>query len=328
MTAMDEGAVPTTWWGLREYASANYGAAELKSLFGEKGFDYAKACRLVADCLVACGMGGPATVALDYFAGSGTTAHAVMNLNREDGGRRKFILVEMAEYFDTVLVPRIKKVMFTPEWKDGRPKRIATAEEAERTPRLVKVLRLESYEDALHNTYAEKNLEAGEERAAAVKKHATADAYRVRYMLRLPLDTSDSMVRMAALEHPWDATIEVLTDYGPTTSPVDLPETFLWLYGLRLRKTGTWTNAADATKREAEGRTYRYQTATDRQGNKTILVVWRDMTDLDVAKDRSFLEARSAELGTFAEMLVNGDTCAEGFASLDPLFRRWMDPAR
>jgi hypothetical protein len=136
------------------------------------------------------------------------------------------------------------------------------------------------------------------------------------------------MVRMAALACPWDATIEVLTDYGPTTSPVDLPETFLWLYGLRLRTTGTWTNAADATEREREGRTYRYQTATDRQGNKTILVVWRDMTALHEVKDREFLEARSAELGTFAEMLVNGDTCAEGFASLDPLFRRWMDPAR
>jgi len=58
---------------------------------------------------------------LDYFAGSGTTGHAVINLNREDGGRRKFILVEMADYFDTVLLPRLKKVTFSPEWKDGNP---------------------------------------------------------------------------------------------------------------------------------------------------------------------------------------------------------------
>lgn len=86
-----------------------------------------------------------------FFAGSGTTAHAVINLNREDGGRRKFILVEMAHYFDTVLLPRIKKVTFTPEWKDGKPKRAATAEEAERSPRIVKYIRLESYEDALNN---------------------------------------------------------------------------------------------------------------------------------------------------------------------------------
>ena len=47
---------------------------------------------------------------LDFFAGSGTTAHAVINLNREDGGRRKYILVETNEYFDTVTLPRVKKV--------------------------------------------------------------------------------------------------------------------------------------------------------------------------------------------------------------------------
>ena len=88
---------------------------------------------------------------LDYFAGSGTTGHAVINLNREDGGRRKFILVELGDYFDTVLLPRIKKVTFTPEWKDGKPKRLATPEEAERSPRIMKVVRLESYEDALNN---------------------------------------------------------------------------------------------------------------------------------------------------------------------------------
>ncbi len=88
---------------------------------------------------------------LDFFAGSGTTGHAVINLNREDGGRRKFILVEMADYFDTVLLPRIKKVTFTPEWKDGKPKRMATDEEAKRSPRIIKVIRLESYEDALNN---------------------------------------------------------------------------------------------------------------------------------------------------------------------------------
>ena len=44
-----------------------------------------------------------------HFAGSGTTGHAVIELNREDGGRRKFILVEMGDYFDTVLLPRLKK---------------------------------------------------------------------------------------------------------------------------------------------------------------------------------------------------------------------------
>src|SRR5690606_27394394 len=88
---------------------------------------------------------------IDYFAGSGTTGHAVINLNREDGCGRRFVLVEQADYCDKVLVPRLKKAMFTPEWKDGKPKRLATAEEAERSPRIMKVIRLESYEDTLNN---------------------------------------------------------------------------------------------------------------------------------------------------------------------------------
>ncbi len=58
-------------------------------------------------------------IILDFFAGSGTTAHAVMNLNREDGGKRKYILVEMGEHFNTVILPRIKKVAFSSAWKDG-----------------------------------------------------------------------------------------------------------------------------------------------------------------------------------------------------------------
>ncbi|MEG2001318.1 MAG: DNA methyltransferase, partial [Evtepia sp.] len=67
-------------------------------------------------------MGGDecATI-LDYFAGSGTTGHAVINLNREDGGKRKYILVEMGDHFDTVLKPRLEKVVFSQDWKDGKP---------------------------------------------------------------------------------------------------------------------------------------------------------------------------------------------------------------
>ena len=60
---------------------------------------------------------------LDYFAGSGTTGHAVINLNREDGGRRKFILVEMGEHFDTVLMPAPQegRVLAGVEERNGDP---------------------------------------------------------------------------------------------------------------------------------------------------------------------------------------------------------------
>ena len=60
-----------------------------------------KSVALVRD-LILLGKSEGSTV-LDYFAGSGTTGHAIINLNREGGGKRKYTLVEMGDYFDTVL---------------------------------------------------------------------------------------------------------------------------------------------------------------------------------------------------------------------------------
>jgi len=83
---------------------------------------------------------------LDFFAGSGTTAHAVMKLNKEDGGKRKFILVEMEDYFDTVIIPRIKKVAYSFNWKDGKP------QDVDGIGGFFKYYELEQYEETLANT--------------------------------------------------------------------------------------------------------------------------------------------------------------------------------
>ncbi len=104
-----------------ESVGANARATQmLDSIIGGRVVIYPKPIELIILLAAQC-TPNKSGVILDFFAGSGTTGHAVINLNREDGGRRKFILVEMAEYFDTVLLPRIKKITFSPEWKDGRP---------------------------------------------------------------------------------------------------------------------------------------------------------------------------------------------------------------
>ena len=121
-------------WIDSRYNAGTQGANLLGDIIGRhNSFPYPKSVYTVCDAVFAASVdrGGNC---LDYFAGSGTTGHAVINLNREDGGERKFILVEMGEYFDTVLLPRIRKVTYSSEWKDGRPKRAATQEEAERSP--------------------------------------------------------------------------------------------------------------------------------------------------------------------------------------------------
>jgi adenine-specific DNA-methyltransferase len=93
---------------------------------------------------------------LDFFSGSGTTAHAVMNMNRTDGGHRKYIIIEMAEYFNTIIVPRIKKVAFNSKWRDGKP----VFEKGESgMSQFVKYYDLEQYEDVLRRTrYADADL--------------------------------------------------------------------------------------------------------------------------------------------------------------------------
>ena len=84
-------------------------------------------------------------VILDYFAGSGTTVHAIININREDQGNRKYLLVEMGDYFYSVLIPRIKKVIYSGEWRKGKPGSALGSSHA------FKYYQLEQYEDTLKN---------------------------------------------------------------------------------------------------------------------------------------------------------------------------------
>ncbi len=138
-------ALFSNWIG-RRYSAGTFGANLLRDILGvSHRFFYPKSVHTVEDAIYAATLDDDAFV-LDYFAGSGTTGHAVINLNREDGRRRKFILVESADYFDRVLLARIKKVTFAPEWKEGRPARHASPTEAARSPRIVKVIRLDDGE--------------------------------------------------------------------------------------------------------------------------------------------------------------------------------------
>ena len=254
---------------------------------------------------------------MDFFAGSGTTAHAIIDLNREDGGKRKFLLVEMADYFNTVLLPRIQKVMYAPEWKDGKPARLPSKEDAERTPRLVKILRLEGYDDALHNLVTEDTLRQEEPRAKAHKKLLGENTYRLHYLVRLPFEASASMLNVEALEHPFDYKIEVLTDQGPKVETVDLVETFNFLYGLHVQRMETWVNNKD-------NRAYRAVKGKKGNGERT-LILWRDMVGLDPVIEREFLEGKLKAEGPFDEVLINGDSATPGVKSLDGLFKRLLE---
>ncbi len=104
------GRVASNLWPHVEVGHTGEATNELASIFGTKSpFDTPKPSRLIERVLQIAS--APTTIILDSFAGSGTTAHAVLNANKADGGNRKFILIEMMDYADSITAERVKRVI-------------------------------------------------------------------------------------------------------------------------------------------------------------------------------------------------------------------------
>ena len=99
---------PKSFWSGTEF-SAESGTLETKAILGKGIFDTPKPTGIIEYCMEQA-MGSDSII-LDSFAGSGTTAHAVLKMNRADGGNRKFILIEMMDYADSITAERVKRVM-------------------------------------------------------------------------------------------------------------------------------------------------------------------------------------------------------------------------
>ena len=116
--------LPSIWQGAK-FSAVSHGTNLIQAMFNDaSAFSYPKSIYTVIRAIDSMVHGQKKSTTLDYFAGSGTTGHAVINLNREDNGSRKYILVEMGQYFDEVTKPRIPKAIYSAIWKDGKPLRI------------------------------------------------------------------------------------------------------------------------------------------------------------------------------------------------------------
>lgn len=103
------GMVPVDLWNYKETGTTDEGGNTLKAIFGNIVFDTPKPVKLIERMLKM--VDDPNSIILDSFAGSGTTAHAVLNMNKTDGGHRKFILIEMMDYADSITAERVKRVI-------------------------------------------------------------------------------------------------------------------------------------------------------------------------------------------------------------------------
>jgi len=249
--------------------------------------------------LVGAAAQSPSDIVLDFFAGSGTTAHAVINLNREDGGERKYILVEIGGYFDTVLKPRIQKVIYVADWKNGQP-----VEGSAGSSHAFQYIRLESYEDTLDN------LDLDTEAAPAGLFPPERDDYLLRYFL--DHETRRSRLNVESFATPFDYQLRVRRDGVETRVGVDLVETANFLLGLTVQARRAY---------EHQGRTYRAVFGTT--GDQSVVVIWRDTAGLDLEAEAAFIQ-KEILTQTSPLLAVNGDSHVPNAQPIEAVFMNAM----
>lgn len=224
-------------------------------------------------------------VILDFFGGSGSTGHAVINLNREDRGIRKYILCEMGEYFDTITKFRIQRAIYSKDWKDGKPV------SREGSSHCFKYIRLEQYEDTLNNLTLQ---------PANINKENVDfyGGYMLGYML--DIETRDSIFNMKWFRNPWNMKLRITRQNETREENIDVIETFNYLIGLNVRSI-TYPKKDICT---VEGVT--------RRGERT-LIIWRNCDTIDnKALDEFFNRmAYSTRDTEFDRIYVNGDNNLE-----------------
>ena len=281
-----EGLSPFSFWDDAKYSATEHGTNMIKNIFGNvEVFSYPKSLYAVEDCLRVLKAQKDECV-IDYFAGSGTTGHAVISLNRQDKGNRKYILVEVNNYFDSATRTRIEKVIYSPDWKDGKPV------SRQGISQCFKYMRLEQYEDTLNN------LKIKEQQTTAQfdEDSGFKESYMLEYML--DVETRDSLLNLKMFENPFAMTLKTTKDNELVETEVDMVETFNYLIGLNV-ETEDWYR--DENICVVQGHTHRDDLHT--------LVIWRNCKKIDNEQlnqffDRMDFRTRDSE---FDLIYVNGD---------------------
>lgn len=295
-----QGRVPQTLWLHKDVGHTQDGKRTLLSMMalesGDAVFNTLKPVPLIERCIRI----GQGDLTLDYFAGSGTTAHAVINLNRDDGGSRRFILVEQGEYFDTVTLPRVAKVMACPEWKDGKPKQGVQhdagaapdpdAHWSRRTLPVVQVLRIERYEDSL-DALALPGATA--EGGGSGQGELPGFDALLRYVAGVQGASNPVRLSTAALARPFDYRLPTVWEGRAAERPVDLLHTTLALLGLHLLRVKRVARPAAA----GGGAAVLAEVRPHRHGQDTASVP----TELLLLRDHDVDELPPAELAARAE---------------------------
>jgi adenine-specific DNA-methyltransferase len=296
-----EGFVPWTWWTSQECGHTDESKKEVYDLISKGfAFDTPKPVRLLKRVLEIATMRQPGAMVMDFFAGSGTTAHATIQLNRTDDGKRRYVLVEAGGYFDTILKERVQKAAYSSNWSEGKP----TVRDG--VSHTFKYIRLESYEDALNNLELKRSAQQGMFLEADAEMR---EQYTLSYMLDVESRGSQSLLNVEAFRNPDEYKLRVERNGETQLVNVDLVETFNWLLGLTVKHIDVIRGV-----RVVEG--------TVPNGDR-VLVLWRNIDQMDNdALDKWFekQDYNTREM-VYDVFYVNGDNNLENLRRLDQTWK-------
>ena len=310
---------------------------ELKAMFGKKPFETPKPSSIY--CWLISLHNDDEAYIVDLYAGSGTAAEAVIDLNAEDGSSRRFVVGDIGGSVQDVVWPRVKKAGYARSWKGGKP-----ANRGDGCSLLCKQVSLESYEDALNNLETRRTdkqqllLDAPEAQGA----DGLREQYILRYMLDVETRGSQSLLNVQAFTDPTAYKLKVKRSGSDESREVnvDLLETFNWLIGLTVRHIAAPRAFSAAFKRDSEKRLrlkgrlkqeadgpywFRTVTGTTPDGRRT-LVVWRKLSgepeqDNMVLDEWFTRQGYSAKDSEFDLIYVNGGNNLENLKTPDDLWK-------
>lgn len=287
----DTQVMPSVFYSYAQTASQRFDA-----LFGRRAFDNPKPWPdLMRVFRYFDGAGG---TVLDYFAGSGSTGHAAIDLRRDHQIDQRFVLVEMGAHFDNVLKPRIQKAGYAASWEDGRP----TSRDG--VSQIIKYIRLESYEDACDNLA----LARGQEQQALLE---SAPSLREGYVLNYMLDVEsrNSLLSLDRFTDPFNVEISITRNDESRHVKLDLVETFNYLLGLRVKNLRHTKGVLEFTGVSPTG--------------DQVLVLWRNTNEVDSQTLNDWFEkqAYNSRDTEFDLIYVNGDNNIENLRRQDETWK-------
>ncbi|QNL87478.1 site-specific DNA-methyltransferase [Pseudomonas sp. SD17-1] len=327
-----ENMVPVDIWKHQDTGTTDAGGAELKNMFGKSVFDNPKPTSLISRFVRLVADNKEPRQIIDFFAGSGSTGHALINLSRQ-ACNKKYILIEMGAHFDSVLKPRLQKSIYSKDWSEGKPV------SREGISHCLKYIRLESFEDTLNNLQLPDTPRLNT--SSPESAEMTRD-YLLKYWLEFETAGSPSLLNVREFTDPTSYRLKVKQpgSDAQVEKTIDLVETFNWLIGLHVAHLDQPRRYAIELVREADPELPKDQDTRwrstaikerddgefwfraveghilsvpgDDLSRERVLVIWRKLTG-DSGRDQAALEAWLNKRGInpreseYAFIYVNGN---------------------